>query len=349
MSLNFANTGKLQKLDTVGNEALKVLQLYVDHFWNDPSARQFDKLPKIQTRLGCDLRRCLFVQAFGILQKTRARKNKTKKASKPKITQKTFGLNQKICTFYTEHNTFDFWIKLVSLGNHIVLKIPSKRHKQFLKFSQNGWTLKKSSCLRKVNGKWYLDIFFEKESPSPATGASIGLDCGYKKLLASSDKQIYDVGMEQVYKKIARKKQGSKAFKKALTERDQKINQSVNLLDLRNIQELVVEDLKDVKKGSKGKISKQFMNKLQRWSYSKVLSRLQLVSEEKGIRYTKVFSAYSSQTCSLCGAVDKLSRKGESFCCTACGVTMDADFNAAKNILMRGAYSPPSVTNQLAP
>jgi len=343
MSLNFANAGKLQKLNTFSDEALRVLNVYVDHFWQYPSARKFDKLQPVQTWLSHRICHCLFIQAFGVLNRTRTRKNKGKKASKPVIKQKTFDLSENICTFYAETNSFDFWIKIYCLGNKLILKIPSRKHKHFLKFSQNGWKLLKGSCLRNVNGKWFLDVFFEKTTPSSSIGSSLGLDCGYKKLLASSDQQIYDVGMEDVYKKIARKKQGSKAFKRALTERDQKINQSVNLLDLQNVRELVVEDLKDVKKGSKGKIRKQFMNKLQRWSYSKVLSRLQMVSEELGIKYTKVPPAYTSQTCSLCGAVDKLSRKGESFCCTACGMTMDADFNAAINIRQRGAYSPPSV------
>jgi len=345
MSLNFANAGKLQKLDTFSVEALRVLNLYVEHFWKDPSATKFDQLPPIPTWLAARLQRCLFIQAFDVLKKLRARKNKVKKASKPVLKQKTFNLTELICTFSTKQNSFDFWIKLFCLGNKINLKIPSCKHKQFLKFSQHGWLLKKSSCLRKVNGKWYLDVFFEKDTPSTSKGTFLGLDCGYKKLLASSDQKTYDVGMENVYEKIARKKQGSKAFKRALKERDQKINQSVKLIDLTNIQELVVEDLKDVKKGSKGEISKQFNNKLQRWSYPKVLDKLQMVCEEAGLTLTRINPAFTSQTCSLCGAVDKLSRKGESFCCTACGMKMDADFNAAINIRQRGAYSPPSVTN----
>jgi len=347
MSLESSNRSKLQKLDTVEVEALRVLNLSIDYLWQYPSTRKFDKPPAFQTWLSYRFCQCLFIQAFNVLKKLRARKNKAKKVSKPIIKNKTFDVTKNICTFYRAENSFDFWIKVYCLGNKINLNIPSRKHKQFLKYSQSGWKLLNSSSLRKINGKWFLDVFFEKAPPAPATGTSIGLDCGYKKLLASSDQKTYDVGMEVVYKKIVRKKQGSKAFKRALIERNQKINQSVKLLDLKNIQELVVEDLKDVKKSSKGKIRKQFMNKLQRWSYPKVLDKLQMVSEEVGVKLLKVSPAYTSQTCSLCGAVDKLSRKGESFCCTACGMKMDADFNAAKNILMRGVYSPPSVTNQL--
>lgn len=47
--------------------------------------------------------------------------------------------------------------------------------------------------------------------------------------------------------------------------------------------------------------------------------------------------AYTSQTCSTCGHIDKDNRKTQSeFACTACGHTDNADINAAKNILAKG-------------
>ena len=137
---------------------------------------------------------------------------------------------------------------------------------------------------------------------------------------------------------MSRKKQGSNAFKKALTERNNLINSSLNKIDLSDIKEVVCEDLKNVKHKSKGKIRKKFNNKLQRWSYPKVLGKLSLMTEEAGVLLTKVNPAYTSQKCSLCGAIDKKHRIGESYQCV-CGNKIDADLNAAINVSHMGVYS----------
>jgi len=87
-----------------------------------------------------------------------------------------------------------------------------------------------------------------------------------------------------------------------------------------------------------GRFRKSFNNKLQRWSYSKVLNKLALVCEELGLTFEKVNPAYTSQTCSLCGHVDKASRKGKDFDCVSCGYKTDA-----VNIRNRGIYSSPAL------
>lgn len=50
----------------------------------------------------------------------------------------------------------------------------------------------------------------------------------------------------------------------------------------------------------------------------------------------KVPAPYTSQACSQCGAVDRASRRGARFSCTACGHSAHADVNAARNILAAG-------------
>lgn len=59
------------------------------------------------------------------------------------------------------------------------------------------------------------------------------------------------------------------------------------------------------------------------------------IEDRKGIFY-KVDPTFTSQQCSKCNFVDKLSRSKEKFKCTKCGHEMDADHNAAVNILNRG-------------
>lgn len=109
-----------------------------------------------------------------------------------------------------------------------------------------------------------------------------------------------------------------------------------------NIKEVVVEDLKNVK--HKSKLRKKFNNKLQRWSYPKVLVKLSRLCEEKGVLFTKVNPRYTSQKCSCCGLIQKNNRKGEKYECS-CGNVMDADLNAAINISLMGVYSPHTSRN----
>ena len=92
-------------------------------------------------------------------------------------------------------------------------------------------------------------------------------------------------------------------------------------------------------------IFSEFMNKMQYWSYRSVISKLERLCEENGALLTKINPAYTSQTCSNCGCVDKKSRKGEIYSCQHCGYVNDADINASINIARMGVYSlhsPPS-------
>ncbi len=63
-----------------------------------------------------------------------------------------------------------------------------------------------------------------------------------------------------------------------------------------------------------------------------------------GITSEEVSPAYTSQTCSCCGYVDKRNRPSQStFRCLCCGTQMHADVNAARNIGQRRALSIGSV------
>lgn len=56
----------------------------------------------------------------------------------------------------------------------------------------------------------------------------------------------------------------------------------------------------------------------------------------------RVKPAHTSQTCAVCGAIDKGSRKSQAvFQCVHCGHTANADTNAARNILKAGAQPAP--------
>ena len=110
--------------------------------------------------------------------------------------------------------------------NQIILNLPSQKHKHINKLINDGWELKKSVRLRITDNGYFLDLFFQKKSPPIRTqGKPEAVDIGYKKLIVTSEGEF--IGDSAIYEKTARKKQGSKAFKRALTERDNIINASL--------------------------------------------------------------------------------------------------------------------------
>lgn len=216
------------------------------------------------------------------------------------------------------------------------INIPLNNHKHSNKLLSEGYKLKNNIQIKKVNNDYYLSFIYEKPTPNKRTeGSSLGMDMGYNKLLCDNNGNKYNGNLTEIYNKISRKKQGSKSFKKSLSHRDNEINRICNELPLDNVKDLIIEDLKSVKTGKK-----YFNNKIQRWSYAKTISKLELLCDEYGINMVKVSPSYTSQTCSACGHIEKDNRKGETFHCLNCGYENDADVNASINIHNRGIYSP---------
>ena len=342
-TLKFTTKSKREQINHLFLIYALYLQKTIDMFWNkEIPLKKFMNTKDVfwMNNLGGQYKQLIYKQASEIVRGCLKRKGKK---SKPVVKNFTINFDEKFIKSELSHNSFDKWIRLrlpfVKKGykNHrIEILIPIKGHKHSLKFKD--WKQVKTIKLSKT----YISFIFEKEAESiKQEGKSIGLDCGYKKLLVSSEGQIIGKELEGIYTKISRKEQGSKAFKRALIERDNKINEVINKeVDLTNVKQIVVEDLKSVKSNSKGKIRKHFNNKLQRWSYPKVINKLERFCEENRVLLTKEEPAYTSQLCSVCGAVDKANRKGELYQCSSCGNVMDADYNASINILHRGAYSP---------
>ena len=124
-----------------------------------------------------------------------------------------------------------------------------------------------------------------------------------------------------------------------------KINEVVNkFVRVYPNTDFVCENLKNVKHASK--LYKNLNNKLQYWSYRQVLDKLNQLSEVEGFNVTKIDPAYTSQTCSKCGSIIKSNRNGEFYTCN-CGLIIDADTNAAINILHRGTHSSSTTQNNL--
>ena len=243
-----------------------------------------------------------------------------------------------------ESSSFDEFIMLrlpwMQKGRKLTetIKIPIKYHKHSLKFSR--WKRRKSIKLLFKNNRAFISLAWEKED-KPCNQTTfvkpLAIDIGAKKLLACSNGELYGQELELLYKKIAAKKRGSKSYQRSLTHRDRLTNHIINEFKKDNdFDVLFIEDLKSVK--HKSKLHRKTNNFLQYWRYPLVLAKLKNLSQEEGFLLVPVNPAYTSQCCSQCGTIDKANRSGEQYRCS-CGMEMDADLNAAKNILHRGVYN----------
>lgn len=333
INLKYANKSKLEKLKEVAKEYVRVVNIFIDNLWDSQQfSGNYVKDTSVDSWLSARLKQAASKQALSIVKSQR----KKKKKHKPVLNRTVLELDSRFVEINQDANHFDIWIRLSSIGNNTIINLPSQKHIHFNKLLEDGWKIKKSIRLRINENGYFADIYFEKPTPAlRKTGKSKAIDIGYKKLIVSSDGE--HIGDDAIYAKIARKKQGSKAFKRALIERDELVNTSCKTLKLNDVKVLFVEDLKNVKHKSKGNIRKKFNNKLQRWSYSQCLRKLAMLCEEMGICFTKVPPQYTSQRCSSCGLICKSNRRGEIYKCS-CGNILDADFNASLNILIIGEY-----------
>ncbi len=94
-------------------------------------------------------------------------------------------------------------------------------------------------------------------------------------------------------------------------------------------EEIVIEDLNF----RNSDLSPQINRLLNRFGMKIIKQKLADLEERYKIRIIKVNPAYTSQTCSNCGYVDKRNRKSqEEFECLMCGKKINADINASRNI-----------------
>ena len=254
----------------------------------------------------------------------------------------SLNIDERLVNFSSESLHFNEFVNLKlpyfyeTKKRAIQINLPIKFHKQSLKFAN--WNRKKTIQLKKINNNFYVVIFYEKEDQiKKQFSKQIAIDQGYKKLIVTSDEQFLGTNLNDLYSQISRKKRSSKNYQQLLQHKRNKINEACNDLCLEAVSTIFIEDLKNVK--FKSKFHKKVNNKLQYWSYPQVASKLEMLCQEQGIRLEKVSPAYTSQTCSECGFKHIGNRNKEKFVCLNCKIELDADFNAAKNILHRGVYN----------
>jgi putative transposase len=232
---------------------------------------------------------------------------------------------------------FDLWVRLGSIfGNRESLILPTKHHERSRHFEKTGWTQRKSVCLRRdVSGRYYADVFWEKDDPKPSQqGQAVGVDIGINKLLTTSDGEELGTELRSKLDKLNRRKQNSRNWNQTRKEIKDYIGYVTNIFSW-DTDVVVMENILNITQQTRGRIGKETRKLLGHWNIDLLYRRMADKAEQHRVFLAFVEPAYSSQTCNSCGAIDKKSRNGEVFKCTSCGHADDADVNGAKNILQR--------------
>ncbi len=206
------------------------------------------------------------------------------------------------------------------------------------------------------NGKYWLHVVVSLPDPDiPPADEVIGVDLGLNRPAVTSNRHFLgnrhwkEVDRRRFRLKRKLQSKGTKSARrhlKKLSGKGWRFHRDCDhVLSKRIVQHatpgstLVLENLTHIRSTSKmgrGKeASKKRDNKrrLHSWSFAQFHSFLSYKAQERGMRVVKVDPRHTSQTCSYCQFQHRSNRRSQSlFKCRECGYTLNADYNAAKNI-----------------
>jgi IS605 OrfB family transposase len=181
-----------------------------------------------------------------------------------------------------------------------------------------------------------------------ATGQAVGVDLGVKHPAVTSSAHFLGKRrwqhVEQRYFRLMRALQskGTKSAKRHLRKirhKRMRFRRDCDHILSRRIVEsctpgttIVIENLTDIRQRVKQRKGRQ-QRRLHAWSFAQLRGFLAYKAEEQGMQVVAVDPRHTSQRCSRCGHQDRANRRSQSlFQCRACGYTLNADYNAAKNV-----------------
>ncbi len=196
---------------------------------------------------------------------------------KPEIKKLPIKLDSRFFKFEKGKNSFDYWLLIRGPRKEEWITFPVKSYDYAKGYFEN----------------WQRADFVE-----------------IKKLITTSDGQTYGREIKEIIeKRIDRKEQGSKPFKRAKHFLKTEINRILKSV-IDGSFSPVFENLKNLKKGK----AKGWVRSVNR-------------------RFNH--SQYTSRACPVCTCTDKRNQKGKCFKCASCGYSAPADYVGALNIFLR--------------
>ncbi len=211
----------------------------------------------------------------------------------------------------------------------------------------------KHVVVKRSLGNWYVTLMVEFDAPLllPPTGEAVGIDMGLKSLLALSDGTLIDnprwlrVSQKQLRvlnRKLSRQKKGGTNWRKtahqlarlhgkiANQRRDfwhKTTRQLVNQYDLICIENLTLGFMT---------ANRHLALSAHDAALGEFRRLLAYKAEEAGKLVVPVPPQYTSQICSGCETIVAKSLNVRTHRCDECGLELDRDVNAARNILTLG-------------
>ena len=211
-------------------------------------------------------------------------------------------------------------------------------------------------------GRWYACFACEvaEAEPLPASHRVVGIDVGICALLTTSDGEkvenpsYYRAAqrrLRRTQRKLARARRGSHRRRCCLraVQRQQEhvANQRRDFLHklsthlIRSYDGLALEDLRVHNMVKNHHLSKSILDS----GWSAFGQYLAYKAANAGRQVALVDPAYTSRTCSCCGAVFQDFDLATRWVTCACGLSLDRDHNAAINILRRAGWDTPVQLN----
>ncbi|MGZ3663652.1 MAG: RNA-guided endonuclease InsQ/TnpB family protein [Ktedonobacterales bacterium] len=218
---------------------------------------------------------------------------------------------------------------------------------------------------------WYVCISCAEvpTQPLPLTGRETGIDVGLKVFLINSDGEATEnprhhrkaeKQLKKAQRRVSRRKQGSKRRKKAvalLKRKHQKVQRQRRDFHHKTARSLLqqydtiyLEDLRVANMIRNHHLAKSISDA--GWYAFRTI--LEGKAVYAGRRVVAVPPAYTSQDCSGCGTRIPKSLSVRTHVCTSCGLILDRDENAARNIqwagqALRGLAGLPAGMNRASP
>ena len=209
----------------------------------------------------------------------------------------------------------------------------------------------KTCTIKRECGKWFVIFTVETViEPLPKTGQLVGLDMGISSFATLSDGtqianfKYYESSQKKLrvaQRRVSRRKKGSNRRLKAvlqLRKIHQKIknqrndfHHKVSTCLVKTYDVICIEKL-TISRMSRGLLSKQILDA----GWGNFFSKLKSKAECAAKTVVEVTSNFTSQDCSSCGNRLKKDLSVRIHHCLQCGLVIDRDLNAARNILALG-------------
>jgi putative transposase len=217
-------------------------------------------------------------------------------------------------------------------------------------------TPKTATIRRSSTGKWYVSFACEcaEPVPLPETGQQVGIDVGLKTFATLSTGQEIanprffrseELALATAQRRLSQAEKGTaeRAERRTIVARvhermawrrgdfaHQHSRRLVNQFDL-----IAVEDLSVNRMMHNHCLAKSIADA----AWTQFAASHSHKAVWAGRSYVAVNPAYTSQDCSGCGHRQKLSLAERIYTCPCCGLVLDRDLNAARNILRLGRQS----------